>query len=281
MHYSHIYQLYHARRGGSHGFMVWLLKHFNSAVFSNGRPQPIKSFNPSLVWRLDADSIDCNEDGFIKPDSPLGDKENWIVPTGHECYLISHEDTLPLGPTPDVFLRQNCLSRELHPDPFVFRILLLRSVYNNLASRLQMNKRRAVKVTACYDENSIDVWKRLARRALHPEPGEFYVSYDRWCTERDYRRELEDTFSLHPYTDDEDRMVANFAATGFLPSSFDRLKFQGRALEMNLMRRFEQIELPAEVLSDDELRDLNRTFFGWYLTKTGEVVGEPDRPSGR
>jgi hypothetical protein len=144
--------------------MVWYLKHFRSAVFSNGRPQPVKNFNPSLFWDPDAPKEQLNPDGFINEGCEAANRENWFIPSGHELFLISHEDTTPMGGTPLKMLRSECM-KPMEPEPLLVRILLLRSAYNNLASRLKMNERRNVPVTACYfPGKSVQDWIDLAKQ---------------------------------------------------------------------------------------------------------------------
>jgi hypothetical protein len=45
---------------------------------------------------------------------------------------------------------------------------------------------------------------------------------------------------------------------------------------MNLMRRYEQIELPPEVLENEEIRSLNLQIFGWTLDRQGSLITEGD-----
>ncbi|MFU8816709.1 MAG: hypothetical protein ACNA7W_15280 [Pseudomonadales bacterium] len=136
-------------------------------------------------------------------------------------------------------------------------VLLLRDPFNLFASRLKAQLQPGNHATA------LRIWKQHAREFLglgrHLGADRVVVSYNRWVRDHEYRRDLAELLELE-FTD-AGRLEVPQVASG---SSFDGLKFHGRAADMAVTERWrwlDQFFCPSE-LFDAQTLELGERIFG-------------------
>lgn len=256
--------LAHLRRSGGHAVALWLMGHVSKSALSNANRWG-KPFFKITTWMLD-DAEATNSDGTVRRSTKPLDKRV-ITDAIHgetiskDLFLISYEDPdldswVPSWPTDFPGVTQH------------HRLLVLRSFYNHIASRVAYMDTRTVFAAPGYKPDRIDWWLRHAREALMSEK-EFYryVSFDTWFQSFDYRCRLEEALGL-PRNDSYLHIVGSDGSG----SSFDKRRLSGRAQSMRVLERWRTGVLPPEALENDEARELNHRLFGWTLTKDGKYV---------
>ena len=135
------------------------------------------------------------------------------------------------------------------------RLLILRDPYNLFASRLKMGAALSTHV-------SRKMWKQHAREALgetRKVKDKVVVLYNRWATEKDYRRALAVQLGL-TFTD----AGADHVPQTMGGSSFDGTAFDGRAAEMATRDRWRAYvhDLAYRAIFDAEMVSLATRLFG-------------------
>lgn len=222
------YAAHGIQRGGNHAVINWILRHFKSSVFYN-----CCSLEDDRAFVYDQDFIQRGE-------GP------------QEVALASFEDA------PEIIDKAgDVLKRPVE-------ILILRDFYNTYASRFE--KRRRVKSIywlerkwSLYDE--VSMWKRLATRFLEGGDRFVKINYNMWFRSREYRKVLSGGFGK--FSDEGVDSVSHFGGG----SSFDHRDYDGRANEMDVLRRWVRYygdgEYAKKILADEEAREINREIFGF------------------
>ena len=120
------------------------------------------------------------------------------------------------------------------------RIVVLREIRNNVASWHKLTG----------TEFNFDSYRSLAKAVLEDKP-DIFIYYDHWFTDPGYRRRIIQKMAvLAPvvFTDGDLNAVDQRQLFG---SSFDQHQFDGRAQDMNVLRRYEQVTMPP--IPDDVL----------------------------
>ncbi|WP_375262393.1 hypothetical protein [Palleronia sp.] len=135
------------------------------------------------------------------------------------------------------------------------RLLILRDPFNLFASRLKMGAELSVPVAR-------KMWKQHAREALgdtRKVKDKVVVLYNRWATDRDYRRSIAGELGL-TFTD----AGADEVPQTMGGSSFDGTSFHGRAAEMPTQDRWKAYaDDPAyRAIFDAEMVSLATRLFG-------------------
>ena len=87
-----------------------------------------------------------------------------------------------------------------------------------------------------------------------------WISYNRWCSDIEYRREISESLRLNSHDLDPENIPIWGGG-----SSFDKFKFDGRPHEMKVHERwkhFEEDELFRSVVRDHRMHELSRELFG-------------------
>jgi hypothetical protein len=167
-------------------------------------------------------------------------------------------------------------------DQFDVKVLVLRDGYNWAASMLKGRERvgrksqrpiwdpyrrgkKNTRLTLRYmggRMGHVDTWKQHVRLALHKKLPEGFieVNYNLWCVDEEYRKHLAGCLGLD-FTDVGRKMLAGYGSG----SSFDDMKMDGRADEMRVLHRWEELKdnkLWKRVV-DKEIRHLTRKYFGY------------------
>ena len=132
-------------------------------------------------------------------------------------------------------------------------IVLVRDIRNMMASR-------SVHQMGPADEEVQRIWKQYASMALNPDSNVVVALYDKWFASEDYRYDLIDTLNRKfewglVYSEEGLNRVSPIGCG----SSFDGDTYDGRAQEMNVLRRHYQV---PPMLIPDDLLELNDKVFG-------------------
>jgi len=259
--------LAHLRRSGGHAVALWLMGHFDSSALSNANTWG-KPYFKITTWML-PDAQSTKPDGTVRRScrsSKAGldprveaDAEDGFA-LSKDLMIVSYED-----PNLDLWFPDRW--SEVFPSASSHhRLLVVRSFYNHIASRIAYMRTRTVFAHPGYTPVSIEWWKQHAKESL-VHPMYKVVLFDRWFSSSEYRRDLEEQLAL-PHND---RHLSTVGSDGS-GSSFDKTSMNGNAQDMNVLRRWKAVDFPAEVLADDEARELNLSLFGWALDKDGAYI---------
>ncbi|MEX0886888.1 MAG: hypothetical protein WD009_10665 [Phycisphaeraceae bacterium] len=236
-------------RSGNHAILNWIYAQApGRACLLNcveGRLNPFATARPmedGLPYRV-------NYPGF-DPDAERAGRfsvKDWLI--------FSHEDAyLGNASSPEFERGHDAL---VGPSGRRVDVLVLRDPYNLFASRLRWGQ--------CVISPGIaaQMWKQHAReylgetRRLRHEP--VLISYNRWVRDRDYRRRLARRLGL-TFTDAGVREVAGCNGG----SSFDGMRYQGRAHRMKVFERWRAyIDEPGfRRPFNEEVTELAREAFG-------------------
>lgn len=218
----HIYNkelVFHAmQRSGHHAIIIWIAFKFEKPVFYLNWVRHY--LRPEIALRDRGHHPSGGYDCFRKVS--LG---NLYEPS--ECIMYNYEES---GISD--FRRPKldyCRTR--------FNVLIVRDIFNIIASRLKHGKQDV--------DHSIKLWKTHAREAI----GEtnyldslLYIDYNQWFQSKNYRASITKRLKL-PFNDKGLNIVSNFG----YGSSFNGRKFNGKAQEMNVLKRWGL--LPKEILS--------------------------------
>lgn len=236
-------------RSGNHALVQWILAQADGSVcFLNateGKSNPFQTARPMD----DGESYWTNIPHFDLPGEQLGDWRR------KDYLLFSHEDG---------YLRRSCSKEfETNHDQFVgpsrrrIDLLLLRDPFNLFASRRKQLWEYLPPPT------TVAVWKQHAReflrRTRYLRHNPLVVSYNQWCMDRAYRREIAEALGLR-FTDAGRQAV--WACNG--GSSFDGDAYDGRAEAMPVFERWRYYaEDPSfRAMFDEQVWGLSEEIFG-------------------
>lgn len=225
------YFVYGLMRSGNHSIINWILLHFKSFIFYN--------------------CCSVKGDGTVSA-------ENWNIQRfGEEPYeirLASFEDELY-----GVHITHDLI-------PKMGNIIILRDFYNTYASRFQKRRTETSRYwqeKSWYRYDHVDIWKHFAREFLGDtnHTSAIKVNYNMWFSSKEYRKSISSNFGI--FSDIGLERVLNIGGG----SSFDLLKYDGRAQEMKVLRRWTRYyndrEYAKKVLGDSEARGLNQRIFSF------------------
>jgi hypothetical protein len=113
-------------------------------------------------------------------------------------------------------------------------IAVFRNPWNAIASQTQwkigtpLYKRR---------RQAINLWTDYYSEYIKKESDVIFIIYDKWFVDKKYRKEISNKLGLK-FSDEKFESVPN-AGRG---SSFDGIKYDGRAQEMNVLNRYKQVD---------------------------------------
>ncbi|HEV2403656.1 MAG TPA: hypothetical protein VGS08_05660 [Candidatus Saccharimonadales bacterium] len=266
---EHIFGL---RRTGHHAVLAWLQDCYRAKGLTTHHANSV--FNEHLRW------------GLHSPDP--NPKEIWQEATGSDVLLANYEDVAYADRrTAPVY---NALQAERTDLP-ARDTVIVRDWYNMVASRLKYianaDEIGRYTITAALD------WPIVARRwvdhattLVEPPSGTSSfvgINYSRWLVDRDYRESLAACYDL-PNSESTLDTVSAFG----LGSSFNGFDKDGQAREMNLLRRWqdlETIELRSAYLAAIDvdrfaIDALNRHLFGFGYSEVAASLEHRDNLGG-
>lgn len=236
-------------RSGNHAIINWILAQLPGKYCFLNCAEPKE--NPFETARPIVDDIcfRANYDGFDLAAEQRGvfSQKDHLVYSYEDCFL-----GMACG---DAF--ESRRESFVGPSERQTDIVILRDPFNLFASR-----RRASYVTApLYTARR--VWKQHAReivtggRCLKGE--RVFVRYNDWARDRTYRREIADALGI-AFTDAGVESVSGCGEG----SSFDGLRFNGRAGEMKVLERWKNFEDDPDfrAIFDEEMVALSEEIFG-------------------
>ena len=167
----------------------------------------------------------------------------------------------------------------------IFNILILRDPFNWMASCMKFDNKRPF-FSKCLDKavdpywknallagtTRIDLYKTQLRLAMNKKEQKKYknfiiINYNKWFVEKKYRKWIvTEKLGLDNFVDNKINQVAE-AGGG---SSFDKMSFQHRAQNMDVLNRwkyFENDERYMRLVSDPELVKFSEEFFDFNPLK--------------
>ena len=175
-----------------------------------------------------------------------------------DCLISSYEDWSLMQITQPRFER----NRELYlgKSAKTMDAIILRDPFNLFASRFKQN----FIATKAKKLSMVDMWLEYAREFLREtaylQPNLICISYNRWFSDQDYRRELADKLDI-PFSDEGLSDVPTFGGG----SSFDGTRLSGQARAMDVTNRwktFEENEAFRQCFKDPELWHYSQRIFG-------------------
>ena len=136
-------------------------------------------------------------------------------------------------------------------------VVVVRDAYNLLASTLKYVENRGGNDSDYYLKHRDERVKRLLE---HYSQSKYHINYNKWVISKKYRDEVANYFNLKN-TDRGLEEVGDFGKG----SSFDRLKFDGKASEMNVFERYKDFlddERYLEMINNEELKEQTQDLFG-------------------
>ncbi len=228
------------RRGGQHAIIHWLACHFDEPVwFVNDIKEfakPVVPVDDTNVYAPDAFFAPVAEESFWR-------EKKKVFFQSYEDKWIGKLDFKANEAVVGKSAKRTC-------------ILIMRDPFNIFASRIKKGD-FVFKLT----QTHVKMWIQHAREAIGDTsflPNLLVISYNDWVSSEQYRRRLESLLGL-PETD---KGIDEIFGVG---SSFDGKKYDGRATQMDVLRRwrgFGAHKAYRQLIRRDDLWQLSRTIFG-------------------
>jgi hypothetical protein len=223
------------RRGGQHGVINWICSQIKPSLHIN---------DCSLQ---DGDLICMAPYKYIKGEKKRiqMDPTEMIYPDDYSVCLFNFEDQ-PITETLETFLEW---SERVLPFEFVTKIVLVRDPLNLFASR---SKDERIKMGI---DKAKTLYKSHLKMAMN-SPSCLGINFNKWFLDEKYRKALAARLNI-PFTDEG---LNDIIWPG--KSTFDGLRFDGRAQEMKILERWK--ELDSNFLGrimDQELREYAKDYF--------------------
>lgn len=153
----------------------------------------------------------------------------------------------------------------------VYYVIINRDPYNFIASCLNRCRINPSKRCSTYDgvRGLIDGWKELLKESLGETSvlkgyNTYDINFNKWFSDIRYRKHLCEYLDMSFTDDGLNDVLLNGGG-----SSFDKLKFNGQAQQMNVLERYKEWEndkLFVDLVNDNELRRLATEYFGkWEI----------------
>lgn len=236
-------------RSGNHAVINWITNQVRGrACFLNcteGKHNPFHTARPMEDGR----SYETNDPSF----DLASEQQGRLSP---KDYLIfSHEDSFLANACSEIFEQQH--DAWVGPSRRRYDVLVLRDPFNLFASR------RWAGVDEVSPATALRIWKQHAREFLGKtrrlRHRRVLISYNHWFADREYRRAIAGQLGLC-FTDQGLERVA--CCNG--GSSFDGLRYDGRAGQMKVLERWRYFASIPEFwgLFDRQTLRLSRQIFG-------------------
>ena len=187
------------KRSGHHAVLTWFAKQMTEPVRHYNDLDPVALLNGKIV--------------------PLGGISGATYDgKGKQKNIFSFED---------IYMDQ-VEKLERHFRAEVTTIIVLRDIRNTIASLIKSTSKKLLERRL---KNSINAWRQYAYAILNGDKN--YIIYDKWFKDKEYRQHICTIFNI-PFTDEGLNIVPK-NANG---SSFDQMRYQGKAQQMNVLNRW-------------------------------------------
>lgn len=229
------YIVYGIMRSGNHAIINWVARHFDSFIFYNC----CSVKEDKSVW---VEGCNVHRHG----DEPCKIK------------IASFEDEL------------YCSNVDHDIVPRIGNIIILRDFYNTYASRFQKRRTEPSQYwqnRTWYRYDNVGIWKIFAKEFVGETniTNSIKVNYNQWFSSREYRASLSSNFGR--FSDEGLNDIMNIGGG----SSFDRMRHDGQANKMRVLRRWTKYyndrEFVEKILNDEEAKSLNLRIFGFSPPK--------------
>lgn len=257
---SKTFLIFGVKRTGNHAIIHWLIPQM-----SNG----VRFFNDHKYFHYEDNNVDehtLNEHLLQLWNGRLF--INYVKQRGCDSYLkeytnvdnmisfegISLQDVLK-GEEEWLNILNKSINRKYNPNIKIGEnkkyIILLRNPWNIFASQIKWGDSREGYNRLDID---VDVWKGYYELYLNPPPNVHIIIFDKWFMDINYRKEISKSLEIE-FTD----LTLNKVAKAGGGSTFDKLEFDGRAQEMNVLNRYKQMmnhEKMIEWLNGSDAKEL-------------------------
>ena len=241
-------RIFAMQRSGQHALVEWLCDHFHGPVYFR---------NNILVGRSPARIMYRNVSAEVAKKDQEGELCN------KDCFIFNVEDAPLLGIQKHLKVLQELPWGQSNA---IFNVLLIRDVYNLMASRIQSVKNSGKKCSRSQIDVAIHRWIDHANEYLG---GTNYlndaikINYNRWCIDQQYRRGVSSRLKLK-FVDTGFNRVSSFGRG----SSFDGLKYNCQASKMKVLERWKQVNDAefSRVFGHPVLKTLVEKIFGNVLS---------------
>lgn len=245
------------RRSGHHAVILWLLRQLQGqgCFLNNCRPgvNPFESCS--------------RRDSFLEGVSIEDELDEGITRKDYLIYNYEEKDLSEVFCDRFEELREQFVGRSERR----FDLIVLRDPFNNFASLLQWAQSSGYAFPADVLQQVNCLWKQYAREFLgetrHLGDGGLMVNFNRWFAERAYRHRICARLGVE-FSDAGLQEVADWGPA----SSFDGVRYQGRAQQMKVEERWRKFRSDPyyRSLFDRETLELSRRIFG-PMAAEGEV----------
>jgi hypothetical protein len=241
------YLIYGVKRTGNHAIINWLIPQIRDSVrFFNDQKYPLLDFTQPEFNR---DEEHCLVEHVLKLDSDTRVYvKNQRLRSG-DSYLPQYNDIDNIISFEGVEFNKVCevlpqwledFNRGLKirnpnlvvSDDFT-HIILLRNPWNIAASQIRWSLDRV-------NYNRVDrdmvVWNEYHDHYINQNSDTHFIIYDKWFGDIEYRKAI--SIELGTEFTDINKNKTALAGGG---SSFDKMKFDGKAEEMNVLNRYEEM----------------------------------------
>lgn len=232
-------RLFGLRRFGNHAIINWLIPQFKGNVCHINDAKPA-----SCLMYAGTSQIE----GFEKK-SQLAKNRFSVVIVSYENYNLKEE-----YPIFDINHKR------------YKTILLLRDPYNTLASLLHNHMAIENRKYRVPMYNLKNLWLQYAREYLGKTNylgDSIKISFNEWFQDKEYRMMISAWLGLD-YNESGLNRVSNFGGG----SSFDKLKFNGKAQHMKVLSRWPQYRTDpkmVELINNPRIRNISKHIFGDIL----------------
>jgi len=139
-------------------------------------------------------------------------------------------------------------------------IIILRDPFNLLASRMK----HWVEYQPQLLQNGINLWVEYAQEILEETnliPNKHIIIYNKWFTDRDYRKSITSNFSNMTHNDSCMNIVPEWGRG----STFDGLNYQNNASQMKVLERYKTIankEFLQDLVNNEVFNKYTELIFG-------------------
>lgn len=232
------------KRSGNHAIINWIRKaHYGEVWHLNNIPTERNPYRflyehyPKEKLRLEATG------NFVKKDCLI---------YSYEDYEIDKITSQRFESKHDIYLGKSATR---------YDVLILRDPFNMIASRIQKDMMKVRNRS----KTIVEIWISYAQEYLHEKQymkhNKVVINYNKWFTDINYRKQI----ALELNFEFDDRGINEVMEEGG-GSSFDGLNFKGKAVEMNVLKRWEEFvdnPLFCNLLNNEELIEYSEKIFGY------------------
>lgn len=224
--------LFGINRSGIHAITYWIIGHFEDPV----KLRRVSNYNTNNKWTY-----------YFNMDDKQILQEEKGQPIKKACTFLTHEDQ-PIKEYNKLYKDMKKRDAKFKDEMKIgsskknYTILLMRDPFNHFASIMKKHiKKGKTGKDAPPQAKIVKLWVQFAREALgetsYLPKDTVFINYNKWFLEEDYRKSISQLLDLE-FTDRWLNKVTKHG-TG---SSFDKVKYDGNAQEMDVLDRWKEFE---------------------------------------